>query len=223
LHQEAAIAVNPAALLAFPRAPRPLPKVLEEADVARLLDCAAAADSGPRGLRLVALLELLYGAGLRVSELVGLPYAAVARDPAFLRIMGKGSKERLVPLTNAAREAVRAYLAVRPVFLSQKQPDSPWLFPARGAQGHLTRQQFALLLKDAAVLAGLDPERVSPHVLRHAFATHLLTHGADLRSIQDMLGHSDIATTQIYTHVSGARLSETVEAHHPLAARPKTR
>jgi integrase/recombinase XerD len=216
LNQESAIAANPAVLLEFPRVPRPLPKVLDEADVGRLLDVAAQ-DGGPRGLRLVALLELLYGAGLRVTELVSLPLATVARDPAFLRITGKGHKERLVPLTEAARRAVRAYLAVRAEFLTRKQPDAPWLFPARGAQGHLTRQQFALLLKQAALQAGLDPERVSPHVLRHAFATHLLDHGADLRSIQDMLGHSDIATTQIYTHVSGARLRETVEAHHPLA------
>jgi integrase/recombinase XerD len=220
LHQEGVIAVNPVALLEFPRAPRPLPKVLEEDDVARLIETAAA-DTGPRGLRLVALLELLYGAGLRVSELVSLPYAALVRDPAFLRITGKGSKERLVPLTDAARAAVRDYLKVRPDFFTQKQTDSPWLFPARAAQGYLTRQQFALLLKNAALQAGIDPERVSPHVLRHAFATHLLTHGADLRSIQDMLGHSDIATTQIYTHVSGTRLRETVEAYHPLAPRQK--
>jgi len=139
LHQEGAVAVNPAALLEFPRVPRPLPKVLEESDVARLIDHAAT-DTTPRGVRLLALLELLYGAGLRVTELVSLPHAAVARDPAFLRLTGKGSKERLVPLTDPARAAVRAYLKVRADFLTKKQPDAPWLFPARAAQGHLTRQ-----------------------------------------------------------------------------------
>lgn len=215
LQQEAAMTANPATLLAFPRTVRPLPKILSEAEVASLL-AAASADPSPRGLRLVALLEILYGCGLRVSELISLPLATVMRDPAFLVVTGKGNKERLVPLTDAARDAIKAYLPVRDTFVGSRKKTSVWLFPSRSAQGHLTRQQFGLILKDVARRAGLEPERVSPHVLRHAFASHLLKYGADLRSIQAMLGHSDIATTQIYTHVENRQLSDVVEHCHPL-------
>jgi integrase/recombinase XerD len=158
---------------------------------------------------------VLYATGLRVSELVGLPYAAVARDPQVLIVRGKGGKERMVPLTAAAMDAIAAYKAVRGVFVPVKT--SPHLFPSRAAQGHLTRRRFGQLLDETAVLAGIDPAKVSPHVLRHAFATHLLDHGADLRSVQQMLGHADISTTQIYTHVLAERLRALVETHHPLA------
>src|SRR5205823_4642829 len=161
-------------------------------------------------------LELLYATGLRVSELVGLPLAAAQRDPRVMLVRGKGGKERLVPLNPPARQALAAYLECRSAFLPQRRP-SRWLFPSRGAEGHLTRQRCGQLLKELALAAGLDPARLSPHVLRHAFASHLLDHGADLRSVQQMLGHADIATTQIYTHVQGERLRRLVESAHPLA------
>jgi integrase/recombinase XerD len=212
-------AEDPASALDSPTQGRALPKILGEAEVAALLD-AVTKRGGAEGARLVALLEILYATGLRVSELVALPVAAVARDGRCLIVRGKGNKERLVPLSGPAREALAAYLPVRRAFL---RPDraalqAPFLFPSRtSAEGHLTRQRFAGVLKEVALDAGLDPARVSPHVLRHAFATHLLDHGADLRSVQKMLGHADIATTQIYTHVLGDRLRKVVQAHHPLA------
>ncbi|MBA3811929.1 MAG: tyrosine-type recombinase/integrase, partial [Caulobacteraceae bacterium] len=143
--------------------------------------------------------------------------AALARDPAYLIVKGKGGKERLAPLNGAARAAVRAYLAVRPQFLPKAREDNRWLFPSRGAAGRLTARRFAQLLGEAAVVAGVDPAKVSPHVLRHAFATHLLEGGADLRVVQTLLGHADIATTQIYTHVAQDRLREVVETKHPLS------
>jgi len=205
---------DPTAVLDAPRRGRPLPKILSEAEVDALL-AAARARPGPEGLRLVCLLELLYATGLRVSELVGLPYAAVARDPRVLIVRGKGGKERMVPLTEAAGDAIRTYKAVRSAFMPPRAT-SPHLFPSRAAEGHLTRRRFGQLLDETAMAAGLDPARVSPHVLRHAFATHLLDHGADLRSVQQMLGHADISTTQIYTHVLAERLRALVEAHHPL-------
>lgn len=206
---------DPCTTLDGVRQGRSLPKVLTEAEVAALLQ-AAAAEAGPGGLRLVALVELLYAAGLRVSELVSLP--ASIGDPARLRatgammVRGKGSKERLVPLHETAITAVAAYREIRSHFLPGKRP-SPWLFPSRGASGHLTRRRVGQMLNDLAVTAGVDPARLSPHVMRHAFATHLLDHGADLRSVQQMLGHADIGTTQIYTHVQGERLRKAVEAH----------
>jgi integrase/recombinase XerD len=167
------------------------------------------------------MIELLYASGLRVSELVSLPLAAFARDPAYLIIKGKGGKERLVPLNAPARIAVKAYLDVRADFLPKGDKANPWLFPsrggARGGRGRLTTRRFAQLLDRAAVKAGLDPAKVSPHVLRHAFATHLLEGGADLRAVQTLLGHSDITTTQIYTHVASDRLSAVVNDKHPLA------
>ena len=206
---------DPTARLSSPRQGRPLPKVLSAAEVKALIDVAAEA-RGPKGLRLQALIELLYATGLRVSELVALPEAAVARDPAVLVIEGKGGRERLVPLSEPARRAIANYRAVRPSFLPRGR-ESRWLFPSRGAGGHLTRQQVGLLLKELALAAGLDPTRLSPHVLRHAFASHLLEGGADLRVVQTMLGHADISTTQIYTHVAKARLKALVQTHHPLA------
>ena len=199
-----------------PRRGRQLPKILTEAEVEALLR-AVHQTPGPEGLRLAALVELLYATGLRVSELVALPHSTVLRDPRVLLVRGKGDRERLVPLSEAAREALKAYLAVRRVFQPAGRPDSPWLFPSRGAEGHLTRRRVGQLLKELAIEARLAPERVSPHVLRHAFASHLLDHGADLRSVQQMLGHADISTTQIYTHVLNERLKALVQDHHPLA------
>jgi integrase/recombinase XerD len=205
---------DPAAGLDAPRRGRSLPKVLSEAEVDLLLQ-AARARQGPEGVRLLALLELLYATGLRVSELVCLPLDAVARDPMVLIVRGKGERERLVPLSEPARAVVAQFIGVRERFLSGGR-DSRWLFPSRGASGHLTRHRVGQLLKELAREAGIDPARVSPHVLRHAFASHLLDHGADLRSVQKMLGHADISTTQIYTHVLDQRLKALVRDHHPL-------
>ena len=206
---------DPSATIDAPIAGRRLPRTLSEAEVERLLDAARAAP-GPRGARLVALVELLYASGLRVSELVSLPMAAIGGDSRLLLVRGKGDKERFVPVGDAAAEALAAYLAVRSRFLGGARA-SPWLFPSRGGAGHLTRHRFAQLLKELAADAGLDPAAVSPHVLRHAFASHLLANGADLRSVQTMLGHADISTTQIYTHVLAERLKALVTGHHPLA------
>ena len=206
---------DPSATIDAPIAGRRLPRTLSEAEVERLLDAARAAP-GPRGARLVALVETLYASGLRVSELVGLPMAAIGGDSRMLLVRGKGDKERFVPVGDAAAEALAAYLAVRSRFLGGARA-SPWLFPSRGGAGHLTRHRFAQLLKELAADAGLDPAAVSPHVLRHAFASHLLANGADLRSVQTMLGHADISTTQIYTHVLAERLKALVAGHHPLA------
>ena len=206
---------DPTTVLDAPRLGRPLPKLVSEAEAKALLD-AARARSGPEGLRLVCLLELLYGTGMRVSELVGLPLGATRGDPRFLIVRGKGDKERLVPLGVPARDALGAYMATRGHFLKEGD-SSRWLFPSRSAEGYLTRRRCGQLLKGLAVEAGIDPARLSPHVLRHAFASHLLDHGADLRSVQEMLGHADIATTQIYTHVLGDRLQRLVTEHHPLA------
>jgi integrase/recombinase XerD len=206
---------DPTAGLEAPRQGRSLPKVLSEGEVDAMLK-AAHARSGPDGVRLVTLLELLYATGLRVSELVGLPVSAVARDPQVLIVRGKGERERLVPLNDAARQALAAYRVERGRFLPGGR-DSRWLFPSRGKNGHLTRHRVAQLLKALAGEAGIDPRRVSPHVLRHAFASHLLNRGADLRSVQKMLGHADISTTQIYTHVLDERLKSLVRERHPLS------
>lgn len=217
LLEEAARSDDPTAGIDSPRLGRPLPKILSESEVAALI---AAAEVRPdeEGARLRCILELLYATGLRISELVGLPLAAAQRDPRFLLVRGKGGKERIVPLSEPARAALAAYLPERGRFLPKARP-SRWLFPSRGAEGHLTRQRCGQLLKELALAAGLDPARLSPHVLRHAFASHLLDHGADLRSVQQMLGHADIATTQIYTHVQSERLRRLVETAHPLARR----
>jgi len=228
---------DPTAGLDSPRQGRALPKVLSETEVEDLL-AAARARPGAEGVRLTALLELLYATGLRVSELVELPAAAAARDPRVLIVKGKGGKERMVPLSEPARDALKAHRmadlgksgrgAIAGGGAARAAPAAQaarkWLFPSYGAAGHLTRQRVAQLLKELAVAAGIDPARVSPHVLRHAFASHLLDHGADLRSVQKMLGHADISTTQIYTHVLDARLKALVRDHHPLSsASPRRR
>jgi integrase/recombinase XerD len=207
---------DPSRRLDAPKQGRPLPKSLSRDEIDRLLAAAAARDAAA-GLRLVALVELAYASGLRVSELLGLKVEAVRRDPAYLIVRGKGGKERLAPLNPAARTALKAWLTARDARRKPETPDSPWLFPSSGRSGHLTPRRFAQLLDEAAVAAGLDPARVSPHVLRHAFATHLLEGGADLRVVQTLLGHADIATTQIYTHVATDRLAQVVQQNHPLA------
>ncbi len=213
---------DPAAVLDSPTRGRPLPKLLDEATVVALITAAHALE-GPERARLVAVLEVLYATGLRVSELVGLPLAALPREGAWLIVRGKGGKERMVPLSPPAQAALRDWLAVRPLFLpagsvGRAAKARRFLFPSASAdEGHLTRQRLAQLLKELAPAAHVDPARLSPHVLRHAFATHLLDHGADLRSVQKMLGHADIATTQIYTHVTTDRLKRAVVEHHPLS------
>jgi integrase/recombinase XerD len=221
LYAEGVRADDPCGTLDSPRLRRSLPKHLSEEDVERLL-AAAHARPGPEGLRLAALLEVLYATGLRVSELVGLPLSALPRDSQMLIVRGKGGKERLVPLSEPARAAIGAYRGTREHFLPKRRTAARrnydlWLFPSRGREGHLTRARFAQMLKELAVEAGIERRRVSPHVLRHSFASHLLAHGADLRSLQQMLGHADIATTQIYTHVLDARLKALVAKSHPLA------
>jgi integrase/recombinase XerD len=208
---------DPTSGLDTPRLGRPLPKMLSETEVARLIETAEAWPA-EEGMRVRSILELLYATGLRISELVTLPLAAAQRDPRFLLVRGKGGKERMVPLSPPSRQALAAYLGCRKHFLPEGRA-SRFLFPSRGREGYLTRQRCGQLLKELALGAGLDPARLSPHVLRHAFASHLLDHGADLRSVQQMLGHADIATTQIYTHVQGDRLRRLVEAAHPLARR----
>jgi integrase/recombinase XerD len=208
---------DPTSGLDTPRLGRPLPKLLSEAEVARLI-ATAEAWPGEEGVRLRCVLELLYATGLRISELVTLPLAAAQRDPRFMLVRGKGGKERVVPLSAPSRQALAEYLSCRHQFLPDGKA-SRFLFPSRGREGHLTRQRCGQLLKELALGADLDPARLSPHVLRHAFATHLLDHGADLRSVQQMLGHADIATTQIYTHVQSDRLRRLVETAHPLARR----
>ncbi|MDE3060431.1 MAG: site-specific tyrosine recombinase XerD [Pseudomonadota bacterium] len=216
---------NPAATLETPRLGRPLPKTLTVNDVAALL-AAARDDTSPKGLRLQAMLELMYGAGLRVSELVSLTLAALQVkegvhrvDADCLIIRGKGNKERLVPIHARAREALSKYMEIRHAFLpgARHEAASAYLFPYHRAEGYITRQQFGVMLKELAVKANIDPEKLSPHTLRHSFASHLLEGGADLRVIQELLGHSDISTTQIYTHVASERLKKLVAEKHPLA------
>src|SRR5262245_22516459 len=208
---------DPASTLDSPKLGRPLPKILSREEVDRLIAASRGKDETDGG-RMATLLEVLYATGLRVSELVTLPLAAVERDPTVLVVRGKGAKERLVPLGDPARAAIASWLHARAAMLDDGET-SRYRFPSRGRAGHLTRQRFAQLLKEAALAAGIDPARVSPHVLRHAFASHLLEGGADLRSVQLMLGHADIVTTQIYTHVIPEKLRALVEDHHPLARR----
>jgi integrase/recombinase XerD len=207
---------DPAARLSGPRKARTLPDALSVADVDALFDALDRAYSGVALTRARCLLEVVYAGGLRVSELLDLPASAARGDPAALLIRGKGGRERLVPLTPPARAALAEWLRARDSDPAAK--GSPWLFPSRGAGGRLTRARFFQMVKDLAVAAGIDSARVSPHALRHAFATHLLVNGADLRAIQELLGHADIATTEIYTHVLDERLRAVV-AKHPLAAR----
>ena len=213
---------DPSRRVDAPRAGRPLPKLLSREEVERLIAAAAAKD-GAGGLRLACMVELLYASGLRVSELLALPLAAAAQDPAYLIVRGKGGKERLAPLNMAARTALKAYLEIRASFLPAPGGANPWLFPSRGKASRLTARRLDQLLREAALAAGLDPAKVSPHVLRHAFATHLLDGGADLRVVQTLLGHADIATTQIYTHVAADRLRAVVAAGHPLAVERRRR
>tara|TARA_B000000565_G_scaffold103496_1_gene77329 strand:- start:6536 stop:7477 length:942 start_codon:yes stop_codon:yes gene_type:complete len=206
---------NPAKQLEMPKHRVGLPKILSVEEVTTLIQTAHG-DETPEGLRLTALLEILYATGLRVSELISLPFSLFRDTPEILLIRGKGDKERYVPIGRYALKALQRYLTVRDVFISGAKSHQ-FLFPSRGAQGHLTRQRFGQLLKDLAVEAGLDPAKLSPHVIRHAFASHLLHNGADLVSIQKMLGHSDLATTQIYTHVMKDKLIEAVTNFHPLS------
>ncbi len=219
LYAEGLSAQNPASEIETPRRAKALPKVLSEADVSVLLDRAqleaeeASGQARLRATRTLCLLEILYATGMRVSELVSLTRRTVQSDDQVLTVRGKGGRERLVPLSTAARRAIDAYLV-------ETEEKSPWLFPSRSKQGHLTRQMFALELKELAARAGIGADRVSPHILRHAFASHLLANGADLRAVQQMLGHADISTTQIYTHVLSERLKKVVNEHHPLASSP---
>ncbi|MGN7294859.1 site-specific tyrosine recombinase XerD [Rhizobium sp. SAFR-030] len=218
---------DPTSILDAPKKTRPLPKTMSEADVGRLLARAVeeAAEEGPGRLprlRMLALLETLYATGMRVSELVSLPVKVLDQEGRFLMIRGKGNKERLVPLSRSAIAALQAYGQARAAAEAAGQKESPWLFPSTGKEGYLPRQVFARDLKDLAARAGIRVATISPHVLRHAFASHLLQNGADLRVVQELLGHSDISTTQIYTHVLDERLREVVEAHHPLAKSAKT-
>jgi len=217
---------DPAAILSGPKRGRGLPKVLSISDVDRLLARAKALSEAPeatapqrlRAMRLYCLLEVLYATGLRVSELVTLPRAAARRDARMIVVRGKGNKERLVPLNEASRQAMADYLAAMEAGKPEKKgaASSKWLFPSFGESGHLTRQHFARDLKELAASSGLAPRLVSPHVLRHAFASHLLHNGADLRIVQTLLGHTDISTTQIYTHVVEERLKSLVRDLHPL-------
>lgn len=217
---------NPALRIAGPGKVARLPKTLTRDEVTRLIDAARTKGRSPADrLRNAALLELLYATGLRVTELVGLPVAAVRGHPRMILVRGKGDKERMVPLSAPARTALAEWLAcrdageeaARKTGQNAGHPPSRFLFPGDGRDGHMTRQHFHLMLKDIAVLAGLSPARVTPHVLRHAFATHLLAGGADLRVIQTLLGHADVATTEIYTHVLDDHLKKLVLTHHPLA------
>ncbi|TNC51113.1 site-specific tyrosine recombinase XerD [Rubellimicrobium rubrum] len=218
LNEEGLRPDNPSLRLAGPGRDRKLPGILELSEIESLIEAARITPQD--SLRNVCLLELLYATGMRVSELVSLPVAAVRGDPRVILVKGKGGKERLVPLSPPSREALAAWLVERDRTQEcqvRGSPPSRFLFPSRGAAGHLTRQGFFGLLKTLAVQAGLPQEKVTPHRLRHAFATHLLAGGADLRSIQAMLGHADLATTEIYTHVLDERLRELVLTHHPLA------
>src|SRR5580692_7731152 len=209
LLREAVRADDPTAMLDAPKLGRPLPKYLSEQEVDALL-VAATARPGRQGVVAKAALEILYASGLRVSELLGLPRRALSGDAAVLMVKGKGGKERIVPLSDAAKQAAAALVA-------EQDKDGRFLFPGRDGRRALTRQAFFLLLKQVALEAGLDPARVSPHVLRHSFASHMLARGADLRSLQMLLGHADISTVQIYTHVQTGRLRQEVEDHHPLS------
>jgi integrase/recombinase XerD len=220
---------DPTNAIEAPKRQRPLPKVLSREDIEKLSEAARArlAKEGgrsPAALRLICIVELLYASGLRISELATLPLAAAKTKSGFLYVKGKGGKERLAPLNPAAKSAIDAYLAARDTFLpagARRAASERYLFPSRSAEAHLTRRRCHQLLKELAVDAGMDPEKLSPHVLRHAFATHLVEGGADLRSVQTLLGHADIATTQIYTHVAQNRLEKLVHSAHPLSRSKK--
>jgi integrase/recombinase XerD len=208
---------NPMVGIELPKRAKALPKFLTEEDIIALINSS---DDIRHAKRLHAMIEILYASGLRVSELCALPMSAVLKDK--LLIQGKGSKERMVPMHEIAQEALAEYMVVRPAFFPKGRKASQFVFPGIGKSGHITRDGFFKILKKCAVLAGIDPKRVSPHVLRHSFASHLLSHGANLRAIQTMLGHEDIATTQIYTHVLPDKLKSAVSQHHPLARKKNT-
>lgn len=219
LYSEKLVTENPVHVIEAPKKRQPLPKYLSVADVDTLITTAHQ-DKSLEGIRLTTLLEILYASGMRVTELVSLKtqylqYTSPNHLRNFLIIKGKGGKERLVPLNQAAIDALEHYLSVRPMFT--QEPRNPWLFPSPSKEGYLTRQRFHQLLKELALNAGLDPALVSPHVLRHSFASHLLHGGTDIRIIQELLGHSDISTTQIYTHILNLRMKELVKTAHPLA------
>jgi integrase/recombinase XerD len=206
---------DPSSRIDGPKLGQALPKYLTEEEVDRIM-AAAHSRPGPEGARLTALVELLYATGLRVSELVSLPLAGVSRDGQVVMVRGKGGKERMVPLSDPARESIADYLELRHVFVAENK-SSTFMFPSSAKDGHLTRAGFSGFLKELALESGIEAKRVSPHVLRHSFASHMLAHGADLRSLQKLLGHADISTTQIYTHVLEDRLKNLVTRSHPLA------
>lgn len=206
---------DPSQSIDSPKQQKALPKLLDKQEILALIE-AARARPDAEGIRLTLCLELLYATGLRVSELLALPLSAIAPDRQTLIVYGKGRKERMIPIGHAAQEALSVYLTIRSRFTPDPTRESRFLFPSRARQGYLTRQRLTQLLKELALEAGIDPTRLSPHVLRHAFASHLLEGGADLRAVQMMLGHADIATTEIYTHVQSERLARTVRSHHPL-------
>jgi integrase/recombinase XerD len=220
---------NPAFAITGPKRERALPKTLSVAEVDQLMTASQAmiaktnGKDRARAIRFHCLLELLYATGMRVSELVSLPRTVLRGDTRLLTIKGKGGRERQVPLSSPARTALNVYLGLQPdgspAPETYRATQSKWLFPSSSAEGHLTRQRFAQDLKELAITAGIAPERISPHVLRHAFASHLLDRGADLRAVQQLLGHADISTTEIYTHVLEERLRKLVNEHHPLARR----
>lgn len=216
---------DPTDAIDAPRRQRPLPKILSQDDMTALIDEARAqAAASPEGLRLLCMVEVFYASGLRVSELVTLPLSTAKNREGFLLVKGKGQKERLVPLNAPARAAIAQWLDKRDEFLPKgvrRGHAERFLFPSRGAEGHITRRRMHQMLKALAFDAKLDPAKLSPHVLRHAFATHLVEGGADLRSVQTLLGHADIATTAIYTHVAKDRLTQVVEDAHPLARRTR--
>jgi integrase/recombinase XerD len=220
LHEENLIAENPAAHLESPRLSKNIPTVFGEAEIKTLLD-ECSKDASPAGLRNVAMLELLYAAGLRVSELISIKLSQLNLDAKeeilpYIIIKGKGNKERVVAINQKAIDAIKAYLTNLPHFTNDK--NNPWLFPSKQSDaGHMTRQYFGKILKKLAAQAGLNFQKISPHKIRHSFATHLLNHGANLRVIQELLGHKDIGTTQIYTHVANEQLKQTVEKFHPLS------
>ncbi len=212
LYSEDIIKKSPADYLQSPKIGKSLPKYLTEGEISQLIETAAA----QKDQRMYVMLEILYASGMRVSELVGLPVMAVTKDNQTISIVGKGSKERLVPMNEPARKALDKWLLIREMRLKRGRV-SKWLFPSVGKSGHLTRDGFFKALKETAMVAGIHPDKVSPHVFRHSFASHLIAHDADLRSVQKMLGHAEIATTEIYTHILQDRLKKTVEKSHPLA------
>lgn len=227
LYSEGVRKDDPTNAIEAPKRQRPLPKTLSQRDVEALIETARGqSEKSAEGLRLLCMVEVLYASGLRVSEMVTLPLAAARTRDGFLLVKGKGQKERLAPLNRTALETIMNYLTVRADFLpvgQRRAHAERFLFPSRGAEGHITRRRCHQMLKELAVRANLDPGKLSPHVLRHAFATHLVEGGADLRSVQTMLGHADIATTQIYTHVAKDRLTQVIESAHPLSKKAKHR